>query len=156
MSDLTEAFRSALVRTMQGLVPVQVVPGTVLAIDRAAACIDVQPLDETAAPFLDVRLRAVDDGQATGFIQWPKEGSDVLVGLINNDRNTAFMVAASQVETFTLSSADESLLTWLQDLVKQIQQLQLLSNYGATTGTAPTSLQALQQLAGRLPHLLTK
>jgi hypothetical protein len=156
MNDLGSDFRRALQGVMLGMLPVTVVAGKVVELDRAAACIDVQPLDDTAAPFLDVRLRAVDDGQATGFIQWPKAGSDVLVGLINNDRNTAFLVAASQVETFTLSSEQESLLPWLQELVKSVQQLVLLTNYGPTTGILPASQQQLQGLLDRLPNLLTK
>jgi hypothetical protein len=150
-------FREMIQQIIRESLPVQVIAGTVLSLDRAGACIDVQPLDDSAPKLLDVRLRAVDDGKATGFIQWPAEGSAVLVGLIGNDINTAFVVAASEVETFTLSTEQESLLTWLQDFGQLLQtEFVLLTNTGATTGVAPTALQALQQLFARLPNLLTK
>jgi hypothetical protein len=150
-------LREAIQQVLREQLPVQVIAGTVTELNRAGACIDVQPLDKTAPELLDVRLRAVDDGSATGFVQWPVKGSAVLVGLIGNDINTAFMVAASEVETFTLSTEKESLLTWLQDFGLVLQQhLVLLTNTGATTGLTPDSLQAVQQLFGRLPHLLSK
>jgi hypothetical protein len=149
-------FREMMQQLIIEQLPVQVIAGTVLSLDRAGACIDVQPLDESAPKLLDVRLRAVDDGKATGFIQWPKEGSVVLVGLIGNDINTAFVVAASEVETFTLSTEQESLLTWLQDFGQLlIGELVLLTNQGPTVGLAPNSLQAVQQLFARLPNLFT-
>jgi hypothetical protein len=40
--------------------------------------------------------------------------------------------------------------------VQVVQQLVLLTGYGPTTGISPQSLQALQQLTTRLPHLLSK
>jgi hypothetical protein len=148
-------FRAMIQQIVRESLPVQVLAGTVKELNRGAACIDVQPLDDSAPLLLDVRLRAVDDDKVSGFIQWPVLGSVVLVGLIGNDLNTAFVVAASEVETFTLATEQESLLTWLQDLVQLVQGLVLLTNSGATTGTAPTSRQALQLLTDRLPHLLS-
>lgn len=136
--------------------PVQVFPATVDAVNRAEATIDVQPLDKDAPEVFDVRLRAVDDDTATGLIQWPTVGSVVLIGLIGNDVNTAFMVAASEVKTFTISTTQESLLPWLQDLVQAVQQLVLLTNSGATTGILPSSQQQLTSLLNRLPHLLSE
>jgi hypothetical protein len=150
-------IREAIEQVLREKLPVQVIAGTVKELDRAGACITVQPLDTTAPPLLDVRLRAVDDGSAAGFVQWPVQGSAVLVGLIGNDINTAFMVAASEVETFTLATQQESLLTWLQDFGQLLEkQLQLLTNQGPTDGLTPTSLLAVQQLFARLPNLLSK
>lgn len=148
-------MREQLLNLIRQQLPVQVVSGTVLAVNKAEATCDVQPLDTAAPEIFDVRLRAVDDEQLTGLIIWPQVGSVVLVGLIDNDPNTAFLSLASEVESYTLSTEQESLLTWLQDLVQALQQLVLLTNAGATTGLLPTSQQALQQLLTRLPNLLT-
>ncbi|MDF7809907.1 hypothetical protein [Hymenobacter sp. YC55] len=148
-------LREMIQQIVREQLPVQVFPATVLSVNKAEAIIDVQPLDKQAPEVFDVRLRAVDDDLATGLILWPAVDSVVLIGLIGNDINTAFMVGASELESFTLSTAQESLLTWLQDLVQAVQQLVLLTNTGATTGMLPTSQQALQQLLTRLPNLLT-
>lgn len=136
--------------------PVSTVPAKVVRVDKAAATCDVLPVELEAPEMFDVRLRAVDNGSATGFIAWPVVGSLVLVSLIDNDLNTAFVSATSQVESFTLSTGSESLATWFEDLRQFLQTLVLLSNAGATTGLAPTSAQALATLFDRLPNLLTK
>jgi hypothetical protein len=146
-------LRDAIATVLREMLPLQVFPATVLKVNRAEACIDAQPLDKAAPELFDVRLRAVDDDTATGFISWPAEGSVVLIGLINNDLNTAFVVAASEVETFTISTAQESLLTWLQDFVQLVLQLTVPTPAGVSG--LPINSPALQQLLQRLPLLLS-
>jgi hypothetical protein len=146
-------LRDAIATVLREMLPLQVFPATVLKVNRAEACFDAQPLDKAAPELFDVRLRAVDDDTATGFISWPAEQSVVLIGLINNDINTAFMVAASDVETFTLSTAEESLLTWLQDFVQVMVQQKFPTPAGLS---GPSDhLPQLQQLLQRLPRLLS-
>ena len=134
--------------------PVQVFAATVKAVNRAEATIDVQPLDKDAPEVFDVRLRAVDDDTATGLILWPALQSVVLIGLIGNDVNTAFMVMASEVQSITLSTAQESMLTILQDLLTALQQLTVSTPAGVSG--VPLNLPAFQSLAQRLPLLLTE
>jgi hypothetical protein len=149
-------LRALVAQVVEERLPILTIPATVKTVDKAAATCDVQPVEADTPEMFDVRLRAVDDGSAAGFIAWPVVGSVVLVSLIDNDLNTAFVAAASQVESFTLSTSEESLATWLEDLGSFLQQLVLLTNAGATTGLAPTSAQGLKTLFDRLPKLLTK
>ncbi len=147
-------FRAMIQQVIREQLPVHVFPATVVEVNRAAATMDVQPLERAAPEVFDVQLRAVDNGAATGLISWPVPGSVVLVGLIESNLNTAFMVAASEVETFTLSTERESLLTLLQDLIAEIKAMQFMTNTGATTGliTSPK----FDLLLNRLPNLLSK
>jgi hypothetical protein len=147
------SLRAIIQQIVREQLPVQVFPATVTSVNRAEACFDAQPIDTAAPELFDVRLRAVDDDTATGLIIWPKEGSVVLIGLINNDLNTAFMVAASEAESFTMATAEQSLLTILQDLVTALQQLTVPTPSGVSG--LPINLAALQDIARRLPLLLT-
>ena len=134
-------------------VPTQTVMGTVLRVNKDRATCDVQPSDDNAPELLDVQLRAVDDGSATGFILWPVINSPVLVGLIENDPNNCVVVMVSQVETFTLSTAADSAGKLFADLFTAIGQLTV------TTGTGesgpPINLLAFQALAQRAAALFT-
>jgi hypothetical protein len=147
------SLRAAIIQIMREQLPLQVFPATVKTVNRAEACIDAQPVDSAAPELFDVRLRAVDDDTATGLIVWPKPGSVVLIGLINNDLNTAFVVAASEAESFTMATTEESLLTILQDLLTALQQLTVPTPSGVSG--LPINLAALQDISRRLPLLLT-
>ena len=146
-------MRDLLIQLLQQQLPVQVLAGTVLAVNRDAATCDVQPLDTTAPEFFDVRLRAVDDEQLSGLILWPRVGSIVLVGLVDNDRNTAFLSLCSEVDSFTLSTPNESLLTLLQDLIQSIQRMVFTTNAGPTVQLLNAA--EFDRLAQRLSHLLS-
>lgn len=144
---------AALTAHILSQLPTQTVGGTVLRVDKARAVCDVQPSDDQAPELLDVQLRAVDDGTATGFVLWPVAGSPVLVGLIENDPNNCFVAAVSRVETFTLSTATDSAGKLLADLFTALGQLTV------TTGTGqsgpPINLPAFQALAQRASALFT-
>jgi hypothetical protein len=146
-------FRAMIQQIVREQLPVMVLPATVLSVNKAEAIIDAQPLERDAPELFDVRLRAVDDDTATGLIAWPVVGSVVLIGLIGNDINTAFVVAASEVESFTISSAQESLLTVLQDLIAEIKAMRFTTNQGPTIQLLNSP--AFDALAQRLPNLLT-
>ena len=123
-----------------------------LRVDKGRAVCDVQPADENAPELLDVQLRAVDDGTATGFVLWPVVGSSVLVGLIENDPNNCVVLAVSQVEKFTLSTATESLHALLKDLVAEVRKLKFNTNSGATLALITDPAWVL--LDSRIDHLL--
>ena len=145
-------FREMMLQLIREQQPVHVFPATVLSIDRSQATIDVQPLEDAAPQLFDVQLRAVEDGTATGLILWPKQKSVVLVGLIGNDLNTAYLVACSEVEQFTLSNGTESLATALQDLIAAIKALTVTTPAGVSG--PPINLPAFEALAQRFTVLL--
>jgi|GEM_PF-2079773 len=145
--------RELLSQFVLSQIPTQIVGGVVKTVDKARALCDVQPADEGAPLLLDVQLRAVDDGSATGFVLWPVEGSPVLVGLIDNDPNNCVVVAVSKVEQFTLATEADSLGKLWADTFTALGQLTV------TTGTGqsgpPINLPAFQQLAQRAARLFT-
>jgi len=84
--------------------PVQVLTGKVTAVNTGDMTVDVSI--QGRADRLDVRLRAVIDGQEKGILIYPKTGSYVLVGLIDNRPESAFVVAYSEVEKIRLLDLD--------------------------------------------------
>ena len=88
-------------------VPMQCYLCTVKEVDKGKT-ITAEPLNGEAE-MLEVRLRSVDDNQDTGIIINPAKGSHVLVGIIHNDVNQAFVVAFGEVESFTVKIDGQTL-----------------------------------------------
>jgi len=146
-------LRAIITKIVREQLPLQVFPATVKSVNKQEASLDAQPLELSAPECFDVRLRAVDDGSLHGLISWPQVGSVVLIGLIDNDLNTAFVVAASEVESFTLSTSAESLATVLQDLLTEIKGMKFTTNQGPTLQLL--NAPAFDLIANRLTTLLT-
>ena len=125
-------MRQQLADFIDSRIPTQVVGGTVLRVDKGRAVCDVQPADTAAPELLDVQMRAVDDGTATGFVLWPVVGSPVLVGLIDNDANHCVVLGVSKVESLTLATATENLHTLLHDIIAEVRALKFATNAGPT------------------------
>ena len=144
-------LREEIQRMIRGEIPTQALLGTVLTVDRAKGVCDVQPAEAGAPVLLDVSLRAVEG--AGGLTLWPKEKSFVLVGLVDNDPNHCYVAMVSEVEQFTLSTADDSMGLFVADLFTALGQLTV------TTGTGPSgppiNLPAFQALAQRATQLFT-
>jgi hypothetical protein len=76
--------------------PIMVFPATVNTVNTDNYTIDVTPIGGTDV--YDVRLKAGIDSIKDGIVEIPTQGSTVLIGLIGNDKKTAFVVKASQVD----------------------------------------------------------
>lgn len=68
----------------ESLPPHAAVKAVVVAVDTDANTCDVQPLDDDAPKILDVRLKAVIDDTAFGFLVYPKVGSHVVVASLES------------------------------------------------------------------------
>ena len=86
-------------------VPVQVFPAKVIAINREDLTIDVEPIGRAEIP--DVRIRAGIEGITQGVIEIPARDSMVLVGLIGNDPDEAYLVKATHVREVILTTQVE-------------------------------------------------
>lgn len=75
---------------------------TVDAVDEDARTIDCTPIDE-GAPLLGVNLQA-DQEQEVGVVQFPAEGSDVVVAFLS--ANVAVVVLATEVTKTILTIGD--------------------------------------------------
>jgi hypothetical protein len=81
-------------------IPVQVVTGEVMSVDETQMTCDVKI--ESRPDRLDVRIRSVIDGQEKGILIYPKTGSKVLVGLIENNAQSSFICGYSEVDKIRL------------------------------------------------------
>ena len=142
---------------------------TVFSVDRSDQSIDVRPADG-GADILNVRLQAALDQQELGVIIFPKVGSEVVVMAINDNWNSAFVVATTEIdqvmvtiekvqmsltkEGLLLKRENETLRGLVGDLIGVIGALTWRTNYGPTIGLVPTSQQALNNLKTRFESLL--
>ena len=90
-------------------VPVQVFPAKVIKINRRDLTIDVEPIGRAEIP--DVRIRAGIEGITQGVIEIPALDSMVLVGLIGNDPDEAYLVKATHVREVILTTQVEGQIT---------------------------------------------
>ena len=150
-------------------VPSMTFPAIVLAVDEEKATVDVLPVGSDAELF-DVRLKAAVDDQTDGLVIFPEVGSSVLVSLIGNDDNEAYVSSFSKVtglklkingvkfevnaEGMVLVKENESLRKLMTDLMNTIQALVWQTNMGPTIGLIPFSVNALEQLKTRTENLL--
>lgn len=103
--------KSEVIRKLQDfvtkMVPVQTFPASVQEVDEENATITALPLG--GPELFDVRLRASIDGAEDGVILFPKVGSTVLIGLIGNEVNEAFVIRYSEVEKAKLKIGDSTI-----------------------------------------------
>jgi hypothetical protein len=89
-------IKEALERLLAEKLPVQVVVGKVISVDKSSMTCDIDL--QTAPNMIGVRLRSVIDGKEQGILVVPKIGSNVLVGLIDNRKQSAFVIGFGEVE----------------------------------------------------------
>lgn len=98
MSEIRDAIYAFLKRYLKH----QVIRGQVVSVNTTQCTMEVQPLDDSAV-MPAVQLRAGADGNNTGVVLFPRKGSVVLVGLIGNNYNSAYLVKADDLETIKIS-----------------------------------------------------
>lgn len=92
MRQIIEAIEAVVKKNIK----TQVVVGEVISVDESNMTCDVDL--QTMPDMLDVRLRAVIDASEKGILVVPKKGSHVLVGLIDNRKESAFVCGYSEVD----------------------------------------------------------
>ncbi len=135
--------------------PMQVFPAEVISVDLEEYTIDVKPAGQ--AELLDVRLKAGIDEFKDGVVEVPSEGSSVLIGIIGNDRDTAYVVKTSQVDKVIINGGELGGLIKIEELKTQLGKYnQLLQAViGVLNGApipepgsnAPSALQAALKAA---------
>ena len=125
-------------------VPVTVFAAIVKAVDLDKYVIDVEPIGQTE--MLDVRLKAGIDDIKDGIVEIPKVGSSVLIGLIGNDKNTAFVVKCSEVEEIIINNGDlggipisEKVMDNLKAIKDYVQAMKSAIENGLTSVGAGTA-----------------
>lgn len=103
--------------------PACVFPANVVSVDETALTCVVQTLNDDA-PMSDVRLKAAIDNVTDGIVEIPVVGSTVLVCLIGNDENTAFVVKCSSVSKVVMFGGSKGGLINIGDLVSKINAIE--------------------------------
>lgn len=96
-------------------IPEMVFVGTVKAVDMNTYSCTVEPAGGGAA-LQDVRLKAGVETEYTGLVEIPELGSSVLVGLIGNDSDTAYIVKCSKVEKIIINNGGLGGLVKIEEL----------------------------------------
>lgn len=88
-----------LKKGLKGLaqVPIQTFAAKVLEVDEENDSLTALPLDGRPRIF-DVRLTSIITNQPKGFRLIPRIDSDVLIGIIGNDKDTAFLLLSYDIE----------------------------------------------------------
>lgn len=139
---MSQTLNDSLDQAIARRLPVQVVPGEVVAVRPAQLECDVQP-DNGDAPLLGVAL-------INGI--YPALGAQAWVGLIENRRTDTFLIGADPVAHFQLTTEKESLHALLKDLIAEVRQLKFNTNVGATLALITDPAWVL--LAARVDKLL--
>lgn len=114
-------IKEVLEQFVKNQLALQVLLCRVTAVDKAKALCDVEPVNGQAEMF-DVRLRAVADGETSGMVIYPKVGSLVLVALIENDYNSAFVAMCSEVDEIIINGGSFGGLVNAKELKKELDK----------------------------------
>lgn len=92
-------LQETILAMVQKHTPHQMLAAKVVAVD--AETVDVDPID--GGPTLyNVRLRPTEDNSDLGIVPMPAMGSLVLVGLLHNNPNSAFVTLASKCTSYKM------------------------------------------------------
>lgn len=153
-----ETIKDYIDRMIQQNIPTQIVVGKVISVDENKQVCDVDVVN--SPDLLDVRIRAVIDDEKKGVLIVPKVDSYVLVGLINNRPESAFVASVAEVDKYYLYVNKEiqiggdnfNGLVKIEELTQKLNNIetafnQLVNEFNTHTHNAP------QAPAGTLPTL---
>lgn len=107
-----EQIRDLLKRFL--VIPTQVFHAKVVDIDLNNYSCTVTPFE--GADLQEVRLKASIEVEYEGFVEIPTVGSSVLVGLIGNDADTAYIVKCSKVSKIIINGGELGGLVKIEEL----------------------------------------
>jgi hypothetical protein len=124
--------------------PIQTIPAVVLEVDEENFTIDVKPL--SGAEMFEVRLKAGIDGVKDGMVEFPAKDSTVLIGLIGNDKHTAFVLKCSKVDKIVIRIGSISLIMTKDEITMNDGSLGGLVNIADLVGKLNTIEQDINSL----------
>lgn len=136
------------------VIPKQVELCKVNSVNKNNDTIDVSPVNGNA-DILNVRLRAIINNDTKGLTIYPEKDSMVLIGLIGNNKNSAYMVAAEKIESVRLV-LDSNEMTLDKDTAK-VKWKKVEFNGGNNKGFVKITklIEKLNKIESLLTQLIT-
>ncbi|WP_286747844.1 hypothetical protein [Roseivirga sp. UBA1976] len=103
-----------------GKTPSVCFPAEVQEVDKEALTCVVSPIN--GAEMFDVRLKASVNSVTDGIVQFPVEGTTVLVCLIGNDPELGFVAAVDEVDEVLMFGGENGGLTITPKLVEELNK----------------------------------
>jgi hypothetical protein len=142
---MSDKVREVLHKFVMDKQSMQVITCKVISVNESEATATCKPIND-GPEYFNVRLRAVVDSGATGIIPIPEVGSFVLIGLIGNSENDAFVILIEKIAKYHLNAA---LITFNGDangglliadkVFEAIHRLETLFNAHVHTGNGVTT-----------------
>src|ERR1019366_6236086 len=108
-------FERALKRKIKGYIPIQAFIGSVVSVDETDYTCEVTPITNSDTAIADVRLKPTIDSVKKGTIAIPAVGSFVIVGLLSNDINSAFVIWCSNITKYCIVTESGTTLEFKDD-----------------------------------------
>lgn len=109
-------------RAFGAMVPVQVFPAEVTEVDEATASCTVKPV--SGPELFDVRIKAAINDKTDGLLIVPVVGSTVLVGIIGNDAETAYIAKYDSIDRVLLHNGSLGGMVKVGELVSKLNALE--------------------------------
>ena len=97
-------IKNIILQIVKPLIKPAIIKGKVDAIDEDKLTCTVLPLNGDAKLY-GVQLRAKVEDNPTGILAFPKVGSDVLVGFVNDNEADAFIAQVSEIDKLQIVDA---------------------------------------------------
>lgn len=101
--------------------PMIIFPAVVDVVHMETFTCTVTPFED--AQLFDVRLKAGVENISEGIVEIPAEESNVLVAIIGNDTNEAFVVKCSNVKEVLFYGGENGGLIKVGELVQQLEKI---------------------------------
>jgi len=136
-------FRAAILSLIKSNVPMTLIVGTVSELDKDQDVCIVTP-DDAPAHF-DVKLRSIiDEDSDSKIVVYPKEGSKVIIGLIDNDPNNTAVISISEFESILITLQTLFKLELKSDGSLNISTDNIIVNNGVNGGLVKSAIAAAQ------------
>lgn len=139
MSDVDELFTRVIKRQIKGNQFNQVITGTAVDINEKTCTVK----REGSPDLTDVRLDAIDDTIENQFTVFPKEGSFVIVGIVDGLKTEAVVLRCSEVDFIKIKCGGISLIDTFSKFITEINNAIINTPTGAGT-VSPATVQKLK------------
>lgn len=151
MGVLEQAIEKAISAHIDRLRIAQIITGTAIEVGETTCTVT----RDDAPELTDVRLNAIDDDLQSFFTVYPKNGSNVLVGIIEGLKTEAVVLRCSEVESVKFKTGDNTfvfdssglklngteVVGWINKVYNDMQALKaLLKNSPIAGNGGPASI----------------